>query len=95
MRRPQGSLSSLYNLTTNSQSLFFELLLFRDIYYKDVQLFKRQEVVDRIVEDLAHTFGVERSTLSIVAAAKGIVCGNAIIFKKDGTTLDCATEGEV
>lgn len=57
----------------------------RDIYYRDVGLFKRQKVVDDVyglrprhqrisdnseaVDDLAATFGVERSALLVVCTA--------------------------
>ncbi|KIM45445.1 hypothetical protein M413DRAFT_24646 [Hebeloma cylindrosporum] len=37
----------------------------RDIYYKDVALFKSQKVVDTLVDDLASTFGLDRSDLNI------------------------------
>ena len=38
----------------------------RDIFYKDPQLFVTQAVVDRQVDDLAFTLGVERSGLNVV-----------------------------
>jgi len=38
----------------------------RDIYYKDPALFVKQSVVDRYVDDIAFTFNVPRSALSVV-----------------------------
>ncbi|KAJ3157592.1 endodeoxyribonuclease [Geranomyces michiganensis] len=62
----------------------------RDIYYRDVSLFKCQASVDTAVEDLACAFGVPRFCLRIVASAKGLVYGNLIITLKDGSRLDCS-----
>ncbi|KAL0956680.1 hypothetical protein HGRIS_002808 [Hohenbuehelia grisea] len=50
----------------------------RDIYYRDVELFKSQATVDRLVDDLAATFNLERSDLNVRATAKGIICGSAL-----------------
>ncbi|KAF8160613.1 Spo11/DNA topoisomerase VI subunit A [Crassisporium funariophilum] len=47
----------------------------RDIFYRDVPLFKSQKVVDRLVDDLSATFGLERSDLNIRSSSKGLVCG--------------------
>jgi DNA topoisomerase VI subunit A len=38
----------------------------RDMYYRDPELFMRQAVVDRYVDDLAYTFGVGRDALNVV-----------------------------
>ncbi|KAJ3183451.1 endodeoxyribonuclease [Geranomyces variabilis] len=48
----------------------------REIFYRDVRLFKTQATVDAAVEDLACAFGVPRFCLRIVASAKGLVYGN-------------------
>ncbi|KIX94171.1 uncharacterized protein Z520_10197 [Fonsecaea multimorphosa CBS 102226] len=47
----------------------------RDIYYHDVALFKNQEIVDRYVDDIAHTCQVTRRDLNVVASPKGLVAG--------------------
>ncbi|KAF8876708.1 topoisomerase acting in meiosis [Gymnopilus junonius] len=52
----------------------------RDIYYKDVALFKSQKVVDTLVDDLAATFQLERSDLNIRSSSKGLICGSGIII---------------
>ena len=38
----------------------------RDIYYHDPSLFKHQGLVDRLVDDIAHTCGVRRMDLHVV-----------------------------
>ncbi|RPB26966.1 DNA topoisomerase IV, alpha subunit, partial [Terfezia boudieri ATCC MYA-4762] len=61
----------------------------RDIYYKDVKLFRKQSVVDTIIDDIAYTFGVERGKLNVVAAAKGLVCGHMKIWYMSGDMVEC------
>ncbi|KAL8983514.1 MAG: hypothetical protein Q9177_004957, partial [Variospora cf. flavescens] len=41
---------------------------YRNIYYKDPELFQSQKVVDRYVDILAYTFGIQRAALNV---AKG------------------------
>ncbi|KAJ7772623.1 DNA topoisomerase IV alpha subunit [Mycena maculata] len=52
----------------------------RDIYYKDVPLFKKQKVVDNLVDDLAATFELERADLNVRATSKGLVCGSGLVI---------------
>ncbi|KIN01593.1 hypothetical protein OIDMADRAFT_160910 [Oidiodendron maius Zn] len=66
----------------------------RDIYYRDRELFMKQAVVDRYVEDLAYTLEVERDALNIVAAAKGLVAGSLIVKRKDNSEIDYSSERE-
>lgn len=42
----------------------------RDVYYKDVNLFVSQTVVDKAIEDLAFSFGVPRFCLNVVKEEK-------------------------
>ncbi|KAI0958728.1 hypothetical protein AcV7_004458 [Taiwanofungus camphoratus] len=55
----------------------------RDIYYKDVPLFKSQTVVDRLVDDLAATLDLGRADLHVRAASKGLVCGHGLAIQLD------------
>ncbi|KAI9775434.1 MAG: hypothetical protein M1839_001129 [Geoglossum umbratile] len=64
----------------------------RDMYYKDPGLFLKQDVVDRFVDDIACTFGVDRGCLNVAAAAKGLVAGALRINRKDSSVMDCASE---
>lgn len=45
------------------------MFLHRDIYYIDPAYFKSQHVVDKIVDDLAYTIGVDRAALNIVSSS--------------------------
>ncbi|PAV18857.1 topoisomerase acting in meiosis [Pyrrhoderma noxium] len=60
----------------------------RDLYYRDISLFKKQGVVDVFIDDLAATFSLSRSDLNIRASLKGLYCGSALKIRLlDGTTL--------
>ncbi|KAJ3776294.1 DNA topoisomerase IV alpha subunit [Lentinula raphanica] len=50
----------------------------RDIFYRDVPLFKDQRVVDTIVDDVAASLKLERSDLNVRATSKGIFCGSTL-----------------
>ncbi|KAI1414443.1 DNA topoisomerase IV, alpha subunit [Hypoxylon sp. FL1857] len=65
----------------------------RSIYYQNPDLFGSQQYVDSLVDDIAFTFGVGRDVLSIVAAYKGLIAGGLAIELKNGTTLDCSSDG--
>ncbi|KAJ7045799.1 DNA topoisomerase IV alpha subunit [Mycena alexandri] len=52
----------------------------RDMYYRDVPLFKKQNVVDNLVDDLAATFELERADLNVRATSKGLVCGSGLVI---------------
>ncbi|EPE33517.1 DNA topoisomerase IV, alpha subunit [Glarea lozoyensis ATCC 20868] len=66
----------------------------RDIYYRDPELFVKQAVVDRYVDDIAYTLGVERDALNVVAAAKGLVAGAFSLTRKDKSRIDYSEEIE-
>ncbi|KAH8805768.1 Spo11/DNA topoisomerase VI subunit A [Xylogone sp. PMI_703] len=66
----------------------------RDIYYHDPDLFMKQSVVDRYVDDLSFTLGINRDALNVVAAAKGLVAGYLTLIKIDRSSLECALENE-
>ncbi|KAF2023648.1 DNA topoisomerase IV, alpha subunit [Setomelanomma holmii] len=60
----------------------------RDLYYRHPDLFLKQSVVDRFVDDLACTLGISRSQLNVTAAAKGLVAGGFTIIRQDGYQTD-------
>ncbi|KAF2198536.1 DNA topoisomerase IV, alpha subunit [Delitschia confertaspora ATCC 74209] len=66
----------------------------RDIYYRHPDLFVKQSVVDRYVDDLACTLGVPRASLHVTAAAKGLVAGNFSIRRLDGTIVNGLSDRE-
>ncbi|KAK5311080.1 endodeoxyribonuclease [Exophiala xenobiotica] len=58
-----------------------------DIYYRQPELFRKQETVDRYIDDIAFTCGVTRKDLRVTASPKGLLCGLALtandIFEPD------------
>ncbi|KAJ4373462.1 endodeoxyribonuclease [Didymella sp. IMI 355093] len=66
----------------------------RDIYYKHPDLFVKQAVVDRCVDDIACTLGISRSQLNVTAAAKGLVAGCFTIYHDDGTQVNGLSDKE-
>ncbi|KAF9132998.1 endodeoxyribonuclease [Mortierella sp. GBA39] len=54
----------------------------RDMYYRDVMAFGSQTAVDGIVEDLACTFEVPRSSLNVVAGTRSVVFGSVRMLVK-------------
>ena len=60
----------------------------RDVFYRDVNIFRDQSISDNLIEDLAVMLGVTRASLNVVASTKGIVVGR-INFKESGDLIDC------
>ncbi|KAF8940974.1 endodeoxyribonuclease [Haplosporangium gracile] len=54
----------------------------RDMYYRDVMAFGCQPAVDGIVEDLACTFEVPRSSLNVVAGTRSVFFGSVRMLVK-------------
>ncbi|KAK1461760.1 type IIB DNA topoisomerase [Colletotrichum cuscutae] len=65
-----------------------------NIYYQDTDLFKRQSIVDKLVDDLAFTLGLGREDLGIVAASKGLVSG-PIILRSRTSEVDASSSEHV
>ncbi|KAF8348196.1 topoisomerase acting in meiosis [Amanita rubescens] len=55
-----------------------EPLTKRELFYRDVALFKSQRVVDQLVDDVAASFRLERHEMNIRASSKGLVCGEGL-----------------
>ncbi|MCJ1287557.1 hypothetical protein MMC26_006909 [Xylographa opegraphella] len=60
----------------------------RAIFYQDPELFSKQGVVDRLVDDIAFMFGMQRFDLNVIAGAKGLVAGAFSIIHSNGSILD-------
>ncbi|KAJ5913222.1 Winged helix-turn-helix transcription repressor DNA-binding [Penicillium tannophilum] len=71
-----------------------QLISKRDIYYIDPAYFKSQHVVDKIVDDLAYTIGVDRAALNIEAAGKGLVTGSFILRRDSQIVLDARSSSQ-
>ncbi|KAL7625829.1 endodeoxyribonuclease [Parahypoxylon ruwenzoriense] len=67
----------------------------RNIYYQNPTLFGSQQYVDKLVDDIAFTFGGGRDVLNIVAASKGLIAGKIIATLEDGSELDCSSDSNV
>ncbi|EIN11364.1 DNA topoisomerase IV alpha subunit, partial [Punctularia strigosozonata HHB-11173 SS5] len=50
----------------------------RDIYYQDINLFRTQSTVDRLVDDIGATFEVSRAQLNVRASPKGLFLGSGL-----------------
>ncbi|KAJ7680599.1 Spo11/DNA topoisomerase VI subunit A, partial [Mycena polygramma] len=66
----------------------------RDMYYRDVPLFKKQKVVDNLVDDLAATFELERADLNVRATSKGLVCGSGLVIHLNSGEKVCVNDTE-
>lgn len=58
-----GHLASLVDLIDPTPDI-----LSRNIYYKDPALFRSQNVVDRYIDIVAYTLGVQRADLNVVSS---------------------------
>ncbi|OCF36990.1 hypothetical protein I316_01588 [Kwoniella heveanensis BCC8398] len=54
----------------------------RDIFYRDKALFKRQDVVDRLVDDLIATAGLRRKDFYVCASAKGLIASSSLVIHR-------------
>ncbi|KAJ9094492.1 hypothetical protein QFC21_006031 [Naganishia friedmannii] len=52
----------------------------RDIYYKDVNLFGKQSVVDALIDDVVASIGLKRMDFNVVASPKGLVASSGLIL---------------
>jgi meiotic recombination protein SPO11 len=59
------------------------------MFYQDPALFGSQSVVDRCVDDIAHTFNTTRTALNVTAVAKGLIAGAGTFCRRDGSTIRC------
>ncbi|KAF7115133.1 hypothetical protein CNMCM5793_001367 [Aspergillus hiratsukae] len=50
--------------------------------------FGSQQIVDTIIDDIAHTIGVDRAALNVEAVAKGLVAGYYRLMTKAGEVMD-------
>ncbi|KAF8271257.1 Spo11/DNA topoisomerase VI subunit A [Lactarius quietus] len=61
---------------------------------RDVQLFKKQSVVDKLVDDLAATIDTTRAQLNIRASPKGLICGGGLSIRTISGEVIQVTESE-
>ncbi|KAF9290818.1 endodeoxyribonuclease [Linnemannia elongata] len=66
----------------------------RDMFYRDVMAFGSQIAVNGIVEDLACTFEVPRSSLNVVAGTRSVVFGSVRMLVKALGRQKCIAVGD-
>ncbi|TGO47738.1 hypothetical protein BCON_0265g00110 [Botryotinia convoluta] len=66
----------------------------RDIYYRDPELFTKQAIVDRFVDDIACTLGLKRDALNVMAAAKGLVAGWFVMKRRNQSVMDYSSAAD-
>ncbi|WWD02726.1 hypothetical protein V865_000768 [Kwoniella europaea PYCC6329] len=60
----------------------------RDIYYRDKALFRRQDVVDKLVDDIVATAGLKRRDFFVCASAKGLIAATSLkIIRRTGEEM--------
>jgi meiotic recombination protein SPO11 len=91
--RPYHSLGSVVDATRTARvmEIVFQLLRSnlhatkREIYYSDVNLFRKQRRSDKIIEDVAAMLQTTRDSIHVVASARGSAMGRVVI--RDGGDL--------
>lgn len=62
----------------------------RELYYRDVELYRTQESVNRAVDTVCTMLNVQEFELGIVSTSKGLIAGNLIINIGE-ERIDCST----
>nr|CAB3266536.1 meiotic recombination protein SPO11 [Phallusia mammillata] len=62
----------------------------RDLYYEEPQLFKKQTVLDQLVDEIACLLEVPRRWLNVVATSKGCLVGDLTFSGPDAEQVDCS-----
>lgn len=60
----------------------------RDIYYRDVELFQTQRVVDDAIAKICSVWQIDQAALNVVSSAKGLLYGNARVLHEDRTITE-------
>lgn len=62
----------------------------RELYYRDVELFKNQESVNKAVDTLCMMLNVQEFELGVSSSSKGLIAGDLTIIIGD-ERIDCST----
>ncbi|OIR56682.1 MAG: meiotic recombination protein Spo11/DNA topoisomerase VI subunit A [Amphiamblys sp. WSBS2006] len=65
----------------------------RDIFYEAPQFYKKQETVNKAIDDLAGLLQCPSSHLGVRASSKGLIHGDIRFILNDGTAVDCSRQG--
>ncbi|KZT43660.1 DNA topoisomerase IV, alpha subunit [Sistotremastrum suecicum HHB10207 ss-3] len=77
----------------------------RDIYYKNLALYKNQSIVDNLLDNIAAALDLTRSHLNVRASPKGLFCGECLTMtlcdgtiiygnNREGTLIPCSEDIE-
>lgn len=66
----------------------------RELYYRDVELFRNQESVNKAVDTLCAMLNVQECELNVMSSSKGLIAGDLII-SIDDEIIDCTTSRAV
>ncbi|GFS28388.1 meiotic recombination protein SPO11 [Trichonephila inaurata madagascariensis] len=61
----------------------------RELFYEDVNLFKKQSVLDDILDDIACLLKTPKVKLHVLTTSKGCIAGNLRYREVDGSYIDC------
>ncbi|XP_054706575.1 meiotic recombination protein SPO11-like [Uloborus diversus] len=61
----------------------------RELYYEDVTLFKKQAIVDNILDDISCMLNEPKINLHVLTTSKGCIAGNLRYKDGDGNYIDC------
>ncbi|WVR07266.1 hypothetical protein IAU60_004307 [Kwoniella sp. DSM 27419] len=64
------------------------VITLRDIFYRDKALFGRQDIVDKMVDDMVATANLKRRDFYVCASAKGLIAASGlIVHRRDGQAI--------
>lgn len=69
-----------------------QLVTRRDIFYRDVALFKTQRVVDECVKQLCDSLELTELEIGAIASPKGLICGDLEIFNSNGSMYKISSQ---
>ncbi|KAJ1501589.1 hypothetical protein HMI56_003152 [Coelomomyces lativittatus] len=73
-----------------------QITTIRDLYYHDVCLFQSQQVVNKLVMNIAHAYGTSRECFNVKASPKGLACGSTTyLMFSNGTTVSMTSSSGV
>ncbi|GFU44019.1 meiotic recombination protein SPO11 [Nephila pilipes] len=61
----------------------------RELFYEDVNLFKKQSVLDDILDDISCLLKTPKVQLHVLTTSKGCIAGNLRYKEDDGSYIDC------
>lgn len=66
----------------------------RELYYQDVNVYESQSVLDKILNDIACLFNVQKIDLHVLTTSKGCIAGDLQFKDSDGNYIDCSASAQ-